>query len=136
MAGPAYPLVRDVLGAGSLEAWLDFVEARQGVGDDCGVMAVKREGYIRGIFAWRLIRDLASDPVLAVDFFVVSDTLLHQSATCALLDGLEGLARQLGAKAIAADLEPGSDVMMHFHKRGFVVTSVGLRGQVEPKPTN
>lgn len=135
-AAPAYPLVRDVAGAGSLQAWLDFVAARQTTGDESGVLAVKRGGYIRGVFAWRLVRDLADKPVLAVDFFVVSDTLLRQSATLALLDGLDALARRLGAHAIAADLEPGSEAMDYFHQRGFEVTRVKLHGQVGDSRSN
>ena len=128
--------MRDVAGAGSLQAWLDFVAARQTPGDESGVLAVKRGGYIRGVFAWRLIRDLADKPVLAVDFFVVSDTLLRQSATQALLDGLQALARQLGAQTIAADLEPGSETLDYFHERGFKVTRVQLRGQVDESRNN
>ena len=129
-AAAAYPLVREVAGAGSLDEWLRFVAARQNLNDESGIMVLRRDGYVRGVFAWRLTRDLANRPVLSVELFAVLDTLLRQSASTALLDGLEALARRLGAATIAADLEPGSDLMNHFRQRGFVVGSIGVRGQV------
>lgn len=132
-AAKAWPLVRSVDDAVSLSQWQQFVKRSHDSAEAAGVMAVEREGYIRGMFVWRLESDMANRRILQIDLFTISDALLRHSATEALLDGLQALAHKLDAHSIKTSLAVDSEVVGAFESRGFARQALCLHQRVKTK---
>lgn len=95
----AFPLIQATWPTADMGTWQSYVEffnERTG-GEDGGIVALHdTAGYICGVLAYRLDRDLHAGPFLSVHLFTAVDLLSSLRTVRALLDVAEARARALG----------------------------------------
>lgn len=108
-----YPLIREVMPATSLQAWLRFARqltaARRG--GQAGIVAARRQGrdFPCGLVCYRLDNDLEHGRVLIAEHFVAVDLLDPAAVLAALVTELEALAERLHCTAIRSVVHGGED---------------------------
>lgn len=140
-AAQAYPLVRELNGAGTLDEWLRFVERHLDRGQDGGVIVCERGGYIRGLFGWEVRLGVGDRRELLVRHFTVPGVLEPRAVVDALLDAVELLAERLHCAEIALELPMAASSHPAFAARGLVPGSIGLhrrlsRAQQRERPSD
>jgi hypothetical protein len=96
--GAVYPLVHAVAPDIDLVAWQSFARrlADAEAPVPSGVIGLRNAGgYVCGLFAFRIDRDLRHGGVLAIDLFIALDIVNEDEAIQALLDAAEAKAREL-----------------------------------------
>jgi len=125
-AAQAYPLVRELNGAGTLDEWLRFVERHLERGEEGGVIVCERGGYIRGLFGWEVRQGVGDRRELLVRHFTVPGVLEPRAVVDALLDAVDMLAERLHCAEIALELPMTASSHPAFAARGLVPGSIGL----------
>jgi hypothetical protein len=103
----AYPLARDAIGHPTLERWADY--ATTVLDDDkgavgAGFMVAERNGYIRGMFSYRILPSLTHGRILMLQDFAVLEMAGSGSVVEALLAAGRDLAQAHGCRAIHTQL--------------------------------
>lgn len=131
-AARAYPLVREIPGAGSLQDWMRFVkELTSGAEGEAGVMVCEGDKYIRGLFGWRVCRDLACRRELQIKHFAAFGMLSARHVIDTMLDAVDVLADNLGCHHVMIEAPVGSPHVAAFTEKGHTVTAVGMRRRVD-----
>jgi hypothetical protein len=130
MAAQAYPLVRDLTGAGTLEKWLSFTEQHLAQGDQAGIMVCEREPYIRGLFGWETKKSVGDQRQLVIRHFSVPGVLPASEVIGALLDAIDALAERLNCREIHIDMPLSDKIHPAFAEHGLVPGSVGLHRRI------
>ena len=128
-AAQAYPLVRELNGAGTLDEWLRFVERHLDRGQDGGVIV------------WEVRLGVGDRRELLVRHFTVPGVLEPRAVVDALLDAVELLAERLHCAEIALELPMAASSHPAFAARGLVPGSIGLhrrlsRAQQRERPSD
>lgn len=136
-APQAFPLVNSLNADLTLEAWLDYVEAMNSGGDaETGIMAaVDDQGYLHGLFAYRVEPDLTDGRVLDIENFVAADVAGRDDAGRDLVEVINKLAedKQCGAISVslsqkrAAILVNPSPIYGRFSRDGLAADAVRLK---------
>ncbi|MGE0154305.1 MAG: hypothetical protein AB7R90_16940 [Reyranellaceae bacterium] len=126
MAAQAYPLVRELSGAGTLSEWLSFVEERLRLGEQRGVIVCQRDAYIRGLFGWEMEKGVGDQRLIIIKHFSVPGVLPPRDVIDALLDAIETLAKQLGCREIRVEMPISATLHPAFAEHGLLPGSVGL----------
>lgn len=107
----AYPLVREAAPEVTLDQWRQYARAlirprpRQGG----GIVALRCEnGYIRGLFSYRIEPDLVAGRTLVVDCLVASSLFSPSEVVDALLAEVERIARRHRCAVVRADFPHGA----------------------------
>ena len=132
-AAQAYPLVRDLNGAGTLEEWLRFVDRHLSRGEEGGIVVCERGDYIRGLFGWEVRQGVGDRRELLVRHFSVPGVLEPRAVVDALLDAVEMLAVRLKCVEIALELPMEAGRHPAFAARGLVPGSIGLHRQLSER---
>ena len=105
----AYPLVCAAGADISSDEWRAFVNSMLGTKaraaerrDIVGICA--SNGYLRGLFTYRVRPDLHHGRILDVEYFVVESVYSPRDIVVALMAGVEDEARKHGCKAIHAEM--------------------------------
>lgn len=110
----AYPLVCAAGVDISIEDWRAFVKAMLGARnretDCCDIIGMcSLNGYLRGLFTYRVKPDLHHGRILEVEYFVVESVYSPRDIAAALMAGVEDEARGHGCNAIHALMPRGTD---------------------------
>lgn len=110
----AYPLVCAAGGDISVEEWRAYVRtmlgARAREADCCDIIGIcASNGYLRGLFTYRVSPDLHHGRILEVEYFVVESVFSPGDIFAALMAGVEDEARKHGCNAIHAKTQPGAE---------------------------
>ncbi len=132
-AAQAYPLVRELNGAGTLDEWLRFVDRHLGRGEEGGIVVCERGGYIRGLFGWEIRQGVGDRRELLVRHFTVPGVLEPRAVVDALLDAVDALAVQLRCVEIALELPMAASGHPAFAAHGLVPGSVGLHRRLSER---
>ena len=125
-AAQAFPLIREVSGAGTLAEWLHFAQERLKGGKQTGVIVCERGPYIRGLFGWETEQGVGGQRKLVVQHFSVPGAWPPGDVIEALLDAIDTLALQLGCREIHVEMPISSQLHPAFAKHGLEPGSVGL----------
>ncbi len=102
----AFPVVREIAADLTLEAWSAFARATVEGGADSewpsGVIVADLDGYIRGLFTYRVTPDLRHGRTLVVSNFAVLHMVARKTLADALLDAVGELARRHRCAAVHA----------------------------------
>ncbi len=104
----AFPLIQSAEANVSLENWHDYAKAllttdvSTGNTPRHGIVIVERLGYIRGLFAYQKMPDLAHRQILRVEHFTVMEMVRRDAAARALILAATELASSLSCQAIQA----------------------------------
>jgi len=127
----AYPVVREVDGALTLERWSEFVLSM--VGDEGkidwprGIIVADLDGYIRGMFTYHVMPDLHHGRTLVVRNFAVLQMVARKRLADSLLEVVDELARAHRCNAIHAYVPPASRwATAYFEERGHQVEKLIL----------
>jgi hypothetical protein len=126
MAAQAYPLVRELSGAGTLADWLRFADQHLGRGEQGGIIVCERGAYIRGLFGWEIGKSVGDQRLLVIRHFTVPGVLPSRDIIDALLDAIDTLADRLECREITVEMPISAQVHPAFAERGLVPDSVGL----------
>ncbi len=139
-APQAYPLVNSIHPDLTLDAWLNYVDAlNEGVGMDAGILAaVETQGYMHGLFAYRIEPDLSDGRVLAIENFVAADVCGRDDAGRDLIEVINRLADDKCCGAISVSVAQDVPAMVvnptatfgRFSRDGLAADAVRLRKQV------
>lgn len=110
----AYPLVCATGVEISIEDWRAFVKSMLGAkarkADCCDIIGMcSSNGYLRGLFTYRVRPDLHHGRILDVEYFVVESVFSPRDIVAALMTGVEDEARKHNCNAIHAQLPDGPD---------------------------
>lgn len=136
MAAQAYPLVRDLTGAGTLEEWLRFTEQHLAQGDQAGVFVCQRGPYIRGLFGWEIKKGVGDQRQLVIRHFSVPGVLPASEIISALLDAVDALAERLDCREIHVEMPLSDRLHPAFAEHGLVPGSVGLHRHLADREPN
>ena len=105
----AYPLVCAAGVDISIEEWRAFVKSmlspKARTADCCDIVGIcSSNGYLRGLFTYRVRPDLHHGRILDVEYFVVESVYSPRDIVVALMAGVEDEARKHGCKAIHAEM--------------------------------
>ncbi|MFQ5973775.1 MAG: hypothetical protein ACE5Q3_15725 [Alphaproteobacteria bacterium] len=115
----AYPLIRALDPACSLESWRSYAASltRRSKGVEAsGVMTAQdADGYIYGLFTYRVVHGLRPARILLVDQFIAFEAVPGQATARALIAAMERLALEWRCGAIKVDglLPAGPDIGSH-----------------------
>ena len=109
----AYPLVCAAAGNISIDDWRVFVDSmlsgKSRNSCRCDIVgACSSNGYLRGLFTYRVTPDLHYGRTLDVEYFVVESIYSPRVIFAALMRGADDEARRHGCRAIHAQMPPGS----------------------------
>ena len=122
----AYPLIRELASEISLEDWRAYVKAMLAAkakgGEARDVIGIcSPNGYLRGLFTYRVAPDLRHGQTLEVEYFVVESVFSPREIAATLIAGVEQVARREDCKAIHADLPSAANWLVKMlHDRGYV----------------
>ena len=110
----AYPLVCAAGVDISIEDWRAFVKAMLGARnretDCCDIIGMcSSNGYLRGLFTYRVKPDLHHGRTLDVEYFVLESVYSPREIIAALMAGVEDEARKHGCNAIHAKTPSGKN---------------------------
>lgn len=131
MAAQAYPLVRELSGAGTLADWLRFADQHLGPGGQSGIIVCERDTYIRGLFGWEIGKGVGDQRLLVIRHFTVPGVLPSRDVIDALLDAIDMLAERLDCREIRVEMPISGKVHPAFAERGLVPDSVGLHRRLD-----
>lgn len=104
----AFPLARALVPGLALPAWLAYagsLAAGSDLAQPSGIVAARSpRGYIHGLFAWQVVRDLRHDRALATESVVALDAFDRGRTMAALLAAMERIAARENCGAIHAAL--------------------------------
>ena len=104
----AYPLVREVHGNLTVDAWCKYAGMLLSPapdGDERGIIGIcAGQRYLRGLFTYRISPDVQHGRSLTVEYFLVESVISPRTVALALLAGVESLARKMDCDAIHTDL--------------------------------
>ncbi|WP_119167490.1 hypothetical protein [Algihabitans albus] len=109
----AFPLIQAIAPGITLEEWQAFAQSLLGGATDSmpapgGILIAEDErGYIAGLVAYRVQRDLLHGPVLVAEHFIAFDFFERDRIADALARALEGLAAGHRCAAIHTVLPDG-----------------------------
>jgi hypothetical protein len=130
-AAQAFPLIREVSGAGTLSEWLLFAQERLQGGEQTGVIVCERGPYIRGLFGWETGQGVGGQRRLIVQHFSVPGAWPPGDVIEALLDAIDTLAIQLGCREIHLEMPISDRLHPAFAKHGLLPGSVGLYREID-----
>ncbi len=139
-APQAYPLVNTLRPGLTLDRWLAYVDAMSGGGTDAGILAaVDTQGYLHGLFAYRIEPDLADGRVLAIENFIAADVCGRDDAGRDLIEVINRLADDKHCGAIRVSVAQDSPAMVvnpnptfgRFCREGHSADAVQLRKQID-----
>lgn len=110
----AYPLVCAAGGVISIEDWRAYVKSMLGAkargADCCDIIGIcSSNGYLRGLFTYRVAPDLYHGQILEVKYFVVESVYSPREIVTALMAGVEEEALKHGCRAIHVQMHKGTD---------------------------
>jgi hypothetical protein len=135
MAAQAYPLVRELSGAGSLSEWLAFAREHLAKGEEGGVIVCERGSYIRGLFGWETDKGVGGQRQLVVRHFSVPSVLPSRDVIDALLDAIDVLAKKLACQEIHLDMPISGQLHPAFAEHGLLPGTVGLHRRISTYET-
>ena len=129
----AYPLVQSASGDLALEKWRSYAGTRTAPGGVIpdgggGVISVESDqGYIHGLFDYRIDVDLHCGRTLVCENVVALDLLNAKPVLAALFDAMDSLAKEHRCQAVHVSV-PQADTALVQSLRdvGHAVRSVGL----------
>ncbi|HXQ68723.1 MAG TPA: hypothetical protein VN980_19315 [Alphaproteobacteria bacterium] len=143
----AFPLVHALIPRLRLEAWLRYAQTLGELdGARAGVMsAFDEQGYICGLFCYRMETGLEHGPKLLIEHACALDIVDRQGAIDALLGAIDDLARALFCAQIDVHLDQAQVVLSAPHgpfiaalrARGAIINGIRLSKPVEnpiPEP--
>ena len=108
-AAQAFPLIQSDFGDLTLEQWLTYVSHlldSKSIGER-GIACVESEqGYIHGLFVFRVLEDLRHGKTLVCEYLVAQDLVESELVISKLVDSMERLAAESDCVAIHAFLPP------------------------------
>lgn len=122
----AFPVVREIAGDLTLEAWSDFargmVAGEAELDSPRGIIVAEHEGYIRGLFSYYVLPDMRHGRALVLGNLSVLQVVARKRLADALLAVAAELARRHGCGAIHAYVRPQSAwTTAYFENRGHEV---------------
>ncbi len=139
-APQAYPLVNTLRPGLTLEMWLDYVDAMNaGESTDAGILAaVDTQGYLHGLFAYRIEPDLADGRVLSIENFIAADVCGRDDAGRDLNEVIHRLADDKACGAICVSVAQDTPAMVvnptptfaRFSRDGLTAETVRLRKSI------
>jgi hypothetical protein len=126
----AFPLVRALIPRLRLEAWMRYARALgEADGARAGVMsAFDEQGYICGLFCYRMEPGLEHGPKLSIEHACALDIVDRQGAIDALLGVIDELARALFCAQIDVHLDQAQVVLSAPH--GPFISALRARGAI------
>jgi hypothetical protein len=126
----AFPLVHALIPRLRLEAWVRYARALGEVdGARAGVMsAFDEQGYICGLFCYRMETGLEHGPKLLIEHACALDIIDRQGAIDALLGVVDDLARALFCAQIDVHLDQAQVVLSVPH--GPFISALRARGAI------
>ena len=135
----ALPLVRELAADMTAERFEDYVtrltspnggaKPRGGI-----IVAQSANGYLRGLLGYRITDDLCRGPTLVAENMIVPGAF-HGSLVSALIDALDGLAKEYGCTVIEARLPPNDHGIVGMaRRRGFGFDGWRLSKALTQKP--
>ncbi len=140
----AYPLIRILKPAISLDQWRDYARATIHAREDGRTgakVAVNSRGHIFGLFTWRREPDLEYGCRLAVENFVALEVVAAPIVGAALVEAIEREAVHQGCAAVRTALpgaivrpKPGTGAryLALFDEAGHTVENFNLRKTLRP----
>lgn len=131
----AYPLIRESASEISLEDWRAYVKSvlttRAKGGEACDVIGIcSPNGYLRGLFTYRVAPDLRHGQTLDVEYFVVESVFSPREIAATLIAGVEQVAAKENCNAVHANLPLAANWLVKMlHDRGY---SAGARQLCRP----
>lgn len=129
----AFPLVQSASGDLSLEKWRSYVAVRSAPGGVIphgggGVVSVENaQGYIHGLFDYRIDVDLGCGRTLVCENVVALDLLNAKPVLAALFDAMDSLAKEHRCQAVHVSVpRTGVALVPRLKDAGHAVRSVGL----------
>lgn len=129
----AYPLVQSASSDLSLEKWRSYVAARSAPGGviphgGAGVVSVENaQGYIHGLFDYRIDVDLGCGRTLVCENVVAFDLLNAKPVLAALFDAMDSLAKEHRCQAVHVSVAQSHTALVQsLEDAGYSVRSVGL----------
>ncbi|MBT5374760.1 MAG: ferredoxin-type protein NapF [Rhodospirillaceae bacterium] len=121
-ASQAFPLISGLYPQVSLERWLDYVQASTAADEESGVWCIEsEEGYIYGLFAYRLTHDLLHGKSLVCENVVAQDLVGPETVLAHLLETMDSLALDRGCEALhifaPEKMHPAISVLKKDHHR-------------------
>lgn len=117
----AFPLVRELDPALDLESWRAEAE-RLVSGEREGMMTARRNGFIRGLFRYRVKDGEVAAPELRVNGLVVMDMFGQNGVAEALVAAARGLAHSSAAALTVVELDdPDSSIVGALLEAGFTL---------------
>lgn len=101
----AYVLIRIIKPGVDLEQWQSFLASTEKVGSSCGItVASVSSDHLVGLFTWEMQPNLDHGKVFAVDNLIATGALDPEPLLAAMMDQIEGQARELSCAAIQVSL--------------------------------
>ena len=129
----AYPLLQSATGDLSLEKWRSYAATRSAPGGVIpdgggGVVCVENsEGYIHGLFDYRIDVDLHCGRTLVCGNVVAWDILNARSVLAVLFEAMDSLAKEHRCQAVHVSVpRAGVALVPRLEDVGYSVGSVGL----------
>ncbi len=138
-ARQAFPLISGLYPEVSLKRWLDYVQASTTNGIDTGIQCIEsEEGYIHGLFAYRLTRDLVHGKTLVCENVVAQDLVACKTVFACLLETMDSLALDKGCEALhifaPEEMHPAVLALKKDHYRVEVTCTFKGVGDAAPLP--
>ncbi|HKO06780.1 MAG TPA: hypothetical protein VJ487_03625 [Alphaproteobacteria bacterium] len=126
----AFPLVHALVPRLKLEGWVRYARALGGVGGARGgvMSAFDEQGYICGLFCYRMETGLEHGPKLLIEHACALDIVDRQGAIDALLGVVDDLARALFCAQIDVHLDQAQVVLSAPH--GPFISALRARGAI------
>ena len=121
----AFPLIRELASEISLEDWRAYVKsilAAKAKGSEARdiIGICSSNGYLRGLFTYRVVPDLRHGQTLDVEYFVVESVFSPREIAAALMAGVEEVASTETCNAIHAHLPSVANWLVKMlHDRGY-----------------
>ncbi len=129
----AYPLLQSVDGDLSLEKWEKYAAGRLTPGTSAsrahtGIVAVENsEGYLEGLFGYRIDTDLKLGLTLQCENLVALALVKPEPVFAVLMEAMESLARKRGCKALQVTVQQPSEDQPRIGRR--YLESAGLSAE-------
>jgi hypothetical protein len=112
----AYPLMRQVAPALSLQRWMQYARKLAGGREPPrkGILVARRRGatYPSGAVCYHLERGMTHESILVAEHFIALDLLHPEVIHAALVAELESIAKMLGCTAVRSIVHGGGPALL------------------------
>lgn len=117
----AFPLMRELHPRLSLDEWTHAAADLVGKSKTRGVVTAMRNGYMRGLFSYRLTPGDSGEMVLVIEDLVAMDVLAGSTLAQRFAEEIGALAGRLGAARVRIDSRCNESLAHAFESAGFEV---------------